>query len=61
MEDKKKGGLEKAPDIQNRSTTNAPILLGEQFLEVLKVTYVEALGDIRWYCLKRSKEKILVV
>ena len=31
--------------------------LGEQLLEVLKVTYVEALGDIRWHCLKRSKEK----
>ena len=53
--------MEKAPDIQNRSTTNAFILLGEQFLEVLKVISVGALGDIRWYCLKRSKGKILVV
>ena len=54
-------GLEKAPDIQTGSTTNAPILLGEQFLEVLKVISVEALGDIRWHYLKRSKKKILVV
>ena len=54
-------GLEKALDIKNGSTTNAPIPLGEQFLELLKVISVEALGNIRWHCLKRSKEKILVV